>query len=158
MPSVPLPSSAGPELCVVARRNDSLGTRGRVTAFAAVAAVSLGVAGAFVIAGAWVVLPWSLLELGVLAAAFVCLERRAKDWERLTVLGDRVIVERMHAGRVDRCEWNRSWLQVERATSATGRCDRIVLRSAGQACEFGADLGDDARRDLLQQLARLASR
>ena len=155
MSAVPLPSSVEPELCVVARRNDSLGTRGRCTAFCAVAGVSLTLGIAFVLAGAWLVLPWSLLEIGVLAAAFVCLERRSRDWERLTVQGDRVIVEHVHGGRVQRREWNRHWLRVETPAGRDGKPARILLRSGGEACEFGAELADDARGDVARRLRRL---
>ena len=155
MSAVPPPPSVEPELCVVARRNDSLGTRGRCMAFCAVAGVSLALGLAFVVAGVWLVLPWSLLEIGVLAGAFVCLERRARRWERLTVQGDRVIVERMHGGRVDRREWNRHWLRVETPAGVDGKPMRIVLRSGAEACEFGAELADDARGDVARRLRRL---
>jgi uncharacterized membrane protein len=156
MSAVPSPA-VEPELCVVARRNDSLGTRGRRVAFCAVAATSLTLGIAFVVAGAWLVLPWSLLEIAVLAAAFVCVERRSRDWERLTVQGDRVIVERVHGGRLDRREWNRRWLRVETPAGVDGRAARILLRSAGEACEFGAALADDARGDVARRLRRLTA-
>jgi uncharacterized membrane protein len=155
MPVVSLPPSVEPEFCVVARRNDSLGTRGRCMAFCLVAAVSLMLGIAFVLAGAWLVLPWSLLEISVLAGAFVCLERRARDWERLTVQGDRVIVERMQGGRVHRREWNRHWLRVETSAGLDGQPARILLRSAGDACEFGAELPAEARGTVARDLRRL---
>jgi len=157
MPAVPLPPSVEPELCVVARRNDSLGTRGRCMAFCAVAGLSLTLGIAFVVAGAWLVLPWSLLEIGVLAAAFLYLERRARDWERLTVQGDRVIVERARGGQLDRREMNRHWVRVDIADARDGKPARILLRSAGEACEFGAELAADARGEVARRLRRLTA-
>jgi uncharacterized membrane protein len=155
LPVVPLPSSAEPELCVVARRNDSLGARGRWTAFCMVAATSLALGAAFVVAGAWPVLPWSLVEIGALGVAFVCLERRAGEWERLIVQGDRVIVERVRGGAVVRREWSRYWLRVDTAPGRHGGPLRVMLRSAGEECEFGAALADDERRDVASRLRRL---
>jgi uncharacterized membrane protein len=156
MPVVPLPSSAvEPELCVLSRRNDSLGTRGRRTAFCLIAAVSLALGIGFVVAGAWPVLPYSLVEISVLAGAFACLERRARDWERLTVDGERVIVERVRGGQVDRREWNRQWVRVETTAGRDGLPTRMVLRSAGQACEFGAALAARRRGEVAQALRRL---
>jgi uncharacterized membrane protein len=151
VPVAPLSSSSvEPEFCVVARRNDSLGARGRRTAFCLVAGASLALGVAFVVAGAWPVLPWSLAEITVLGVAFACLDRRSRDWERLTVQGDSVVVERMRGGRLVRREWSRYWLRVE-AGSARG----LLLRSGADACEFGAELPAEARGEVVAQLRRL---
>lgn len=156
MPAVSMPPShVEPELCVTARCNDSLGTRGRRIAFCLVAGMSLALGLGFVAVGAWLVLPYSLLEITVLAAAFVCLERRARDWERLIVQGERVIVERVRGGRVDRREWNRRWLRVQTTPARPGAPARIVLASEGQALEFGAALAEERRGALARQLRSL---
>jgi uncharacterized membrane protein len=156
MPAVSMPPfHVEPELCVVARCNDSLGTRGRRIAFGLVAGVSLALGLGFVVAGAWLVLPYSLIEITVLAAAFICLERRAHEWERLIVEGERVIVERARGGKVHRREWNRRWLQVQTTAGRDGEPARMVLASEGQACEFGAALAQDRRGEVARQLRRL---
>jgi uncharacterized membrane protein len=85
---------AEPLFSVVARRNNSLDRRERWMVFGALAAVSLGVALLFALAGAWPVLLYSFLELAVLGFAFRHVDMRADDWERLTIAGDRVVVER----------------------------------------------------------------
>ena len=43
-----------------------------------------------------------LAALGILAGAFHYIERRAMEWERLTVSGDRVIVERCNGSTRER--------------------------------------------------------
>ena len=126
--------------------------------FGLLAGVSLALAAGFVIVGAWPVLPWSLLEIGALAVAFVVLQRRAHDWERLTVAGDRVILERVRSGRSDRREWNRHWLRVETTTGPDGRPGRMLLRSAGEACEFGSLLAEEARGEVARRLRGLTGR
>jgi len=156
MPVAPQsPSRVEPDLCVVARCNDSLGSRGRRTAFCLVAAVSLALGAGFAAAGAWPVLPYSVLEITALAVAFVCLERRAREWERLTVEGDRVIVERARAGRVERQDWNRRWVRVETTSGQDGEPGRIRLHSGGRTWDFGATLPAPRRGELARQLRRL---
>jgi uncharacterized membrane protein len=154
----PPPYVPDAQLCVVARRNDALGPRGRWTAFALVASVSLGFGAGFVAAGAWPVLPWSVLEVVVLAIAFACIARRAGDWERLTVDGDRVIVERQRAGRLERCEWNRRWLHVAVTSDERGRPKHVLLEGGGRSVEFGALLRAEACSEVAQQLRRLVAR
>ena len=103
---------AAPDYCVTSRRNDSLGSKGRWRIFAALCGVSFGLALTFAALGAWPVLPYSGLEMGVLFWAFRWLERHAADWEKVSVHGDRVIVERQRAGVLTRREFNRFWTRL----------------------------------------------
>jgi uncharacterized membrane protein len=158
MPELPLPPPpADPEYCVVSRPNGSLDTRQRWGAFLMLACVSLTVAAAFVVAGAWPVLPYSALELIALATAFVIIERRARDWERITVAGDRVIVERVRGGRQQLREFNRRWLKVDVDEQGLGREPHITLRFAGEAMEFGAALNPTRRVEVAKALRRLTA-
>jgi len=158
MPELSLPPPpADPEFCVVARHNASLDARQRWQVFLLLAFVSLTVALSFVVVGAWPVLPYSALELLALAAAFVVIERRARDWERLTVAGDRVIVERMHRGRREQREFNRQWLQVDVREQGFAHEPRLTLRFAGEAMEFGAALQPVRRVEVAKALRRLVA-
>ena len=103
MSSVALPPlPADLEYCVVARRNDSLGRRPRWQVFGALAAVSLVLAATFAAVGAWPVLPYSVLEIVLLGCAFYYVERRAGDWERLSIAGDRVVLRHVERNPVRR--------------------------------------------------------
>jgi len=157
-PQCPVQCSVEGEYCVVARRNDSLGACGRRLAFGLAAGVSLVLGTAFVAAGAWPVLPWSLVEIAALAGALAYVERRAHDWERLTVNGDRLIVERMSAGRLWRREWNRHWVRVTAGPRTGRRGPVLLLQAGGEACEFGGLLADDARHEVKRALTRLTAR
>jgi uncharacterized membrane protein len=139
----------------VACRNDSLGTRRRWQVFGALALASLGLAVGFALAGAWLVLPYAMLEVGVLAVAFACFEQHAGDWERLSVLGDRVVVERDVAGRRERREFNRFWLRVEVSERGMSRAPHVTLHSAGVACPFGEALPARERMAVARDLRRL---
>jgi len=156
MPGVALPPlPAEPEFCVVARWNLSLPARDRWRIFGVLATFSLLLASAFVAAGAWPVLPYSVLELAVLAFAFRYFERRATSWERLTVSGDRVIVERGAKGALTRREWNRRWLRVETSDARLGRAGRLYLCFGRERWEFGDALPQEAREAVARDLKRL---
>ena len=150
LPPVPVESL----FSVVSRRNSSLARRERWAAFGLAAAASFAVALAFVVAGAWLVLPYSALEIALLGAAFVWVERRAGDWERVTVAGDRVIVERAGRGRLDRREFNRWWLRIE-LDDARAREPQLLLRYAGEAMDFGSALPPARRVEVARALRRL---
>jgi len=143
------PSFAETEFCVESRRIDSLGTRGRGVAFGTLATASAVVALAWSAAGAWVVLPFAIVEITLVAAAFVVAERRAGDWERLVVAGDRVIVERSQGGRLTRRELNRWRTRIETARRS------LVLYSAGERVAFGGLLEPRERAATGRDLRRL---
>ena len=107
-------------------------------------------------AGAWPVLPYSLLEIGVLACAFAWCERHAEDWERLTVAGDRVVVEQARGSKRERREFNRYWLRVEVERGRNRPASpRVVLRGGGASCEFGHALPAQERLAVARELRRL---
>ena len=149
------PLSTEPEFCVVSRRNDSLGSRWRWRLFASVCVVSFGLALGFAAFGAWMVLPYSALEMAVLYLAFRWFERHASDWERVSVCGDRVIVERERAGVRSRQEFNRYWARVEMEEGAFNRPPRLTLRFAGQGVCFGDGLPVTERAIVARDLRRV---
>jgi uncharacterized membrane protein len=146
--------STEPEFCVVSRRNDSLGTCWRWRLFASLCVVSFGLALGFAAFGAWMVLPYSALEMAVLYLAFRWIERHAADWERVSVCGDRVVVERECAGVRTRREFNRFWVRVEMEEGGFSRPPRLTLRFAGEGVPFGADLPAEERAAVARELRR----
>jgi len=158
MPDVTLPPLAvEPEFCVVSRWNVSLTAAARWRIFGGLAGFSLGLALLFALAGAWMVLPYSMLEIAVLAGAFYAVGRRAGDWERLTVAGDRMIVERSKGGRQTRREWNRPWVRTEMADERFGHRGRLVLRCGTERWEFGEALPEVERVAVAREIRRLVS-
>jgi uncharacterized membrane protein len=154
IPSLP----AEPEFCVLSRRNDSLGSRWRWRLFASLCAVSFGLALGFAAFGAWLVLPYSALEMAVLYVAFRWIDRHASDWERVSVSGDRVIVERERGGVQSRREFNRYWTRVEVEDDGFNRTPRLTLRFAGQSVALGEELSAADRRTLARDLRRVLAK
>ena len=100
--------------------------------------------------GAWLILPFAGLEVGALYLAFRVLDRRANDYEFLTIDGDRLVVEQKKQGRLTRFEGNRLWAQVV----VRRQCERVefAVRYHGREIEFGTFLSDEARSHAAQSL------
>ncbi len=145
--------------CVSSQRHDSLGARGRRRVFAALCAFSVGLALTFAAFGAWLVLPYSMLEMVVLFLAFSWIGRHAGDWERLRVDGDRVVIECKRGGVVSRHEFNRCWTRLEADRGHSGRLRRLAICSAGKRVPVGDDLSAAERNVVEKNLRRaLAAR
>ena len=93
-----------------------------------------------------------MLELACLAAAFAWLERRARDVDRLTLVGDRVVVEQERGGRAIRREFNRQWVRVEVDRERWTREPRLVLRSGRDALRFGETVPASERMALARRI------
>jgi len=136
----------------IARRNNSLSSTGRLLVFAFIFTVSVGIACAFAVLGAWLILPFAGLEMAVLYWAFRYVDRHAADYERIAISGDRVGVEIGEAGRTRSHELSRSWARVV----LDGDGGRLALRSHGREVEIGRHLSNAQRialaRDLGSQL------
>ena len=97
---------------LTAKRNNSLTTAGRCLIFGFIFVVSFGISMAFAAFGAWLVLPFAGLEMLVLFLAFRYIERRSDDYERLTLNGDKLLLERVERGKLRQFEFSRYWVQV----------------------------------------------
>ena len=142
---------------MISRRHDSFGPRRRRLLFASLCAISFTFALVFAAFGAWMVLPYSALEMAVLFYAFRCFERHAGDWERVELAGESLIVESERAGKRSRQEFNRQWARVEVALSRAG-APRLAIRYAGRLLPIGQDLGPAEQVAMAHELKRLLGR
>ena len=135
---------------LVARRNNSLGPGGRRGVFAFIFVVSVGIAAAFAVLGAWLILPFAGLEMLVLYLAFRYVDRHAADYELIAIDGDRVEVESFEGGRRRRHEFNRQWARLV----VVGDGERVALRSHGRELEIGRFVGAERRLEIARELGR----
>jgi uncharacterized membrane protein len=142
----------GPGFTLVARRNNSLTASGRFLVVGSLVAVSLTISLGFVAFGAWPVLPFWGLEMLGLCVAFHIVGRHADDYERISIWGDRVLIESSEARRRTRHEFNRHWARLVVQPAAAGRHARVALRSHGREVEFGRHLTDDQRLEVARAL------
>lgn len=139
---------------LVARRNDSLSPRGRRAFLLSIFAVSLSVAVFWAVQGAWYILPFAVLEMAVLFAAFKIVEWHAGDFESVSIDGDRVLVERHDRGRTTRHSFDRHWAQVIVSHEGPGGRCALRMRSHGREVRFGEFLTDQQRLQVAAELRR----
>jgi uncharacterized membrane protein len=142
------------EYCQTTTRNVSLSRAGR-RLFLGLIFLNTGVlAIAWAIAGAWPILPFAGLELGLLAYAFHYVGKFDGDYERLTIDGSLVAVESCERGVVRRTSFNRAWVRLLMIEQGN-RC-YLSLKYEGQEFRLGKLMSDEQRsawgRELRKQI------
>ena len=106
----------------------------------------------FAFAGAWMILPFSGLEVLALGWALYYVSCHANDYECIVISGSSMVVEIRNHRAVRRVEFQRYWVHVVvLPASLQGRC-RVWVRARGQEAELGKFVNDDERMALASQL------
>jgi uncharacterized membrane protein len=138
------------------KRNCSVSPRQFVGFYVSLALVSIAIATSLFLNGAWLVLPFTGIELTVVGVAFVIYARHAVDFERIRLYRNRLLIEQMNAAELTQFEFNPRWVRVE--TGATPR-DPLTIVSRGQTVRIGQHLAQHRRKqfaaDLQASLRRL---
>jgi len=124
-------------------RNCVMTPRQLLGAFVVVGAGTLVVSSAWALSGAWLVIPFMLLEIGALALAFVVYCRHARDHERITLEPGRVCVEVVRGSKSNHQAISRDWLRCQFDDSRRGL---VRLVSAKQELEVGQFVDQVGRR------------
>lgn len=134
------------------RHCSSLNWRLLCLVFGSLAVLSVLVAAIFAAAGAWLIIPFAGLEIVALGIAARWSLRRAGDFERLALDGDRILVEIREQGLSQQFEFNRCWARL-----VTGDAGTVALRSHGREIVVGRFCGEESRQVLVRELrSRLA--
>jgi len=131
------------------RHAGSLELRTYALVFGSLGLLSLVIAGGFAAAGAWLIIPFAGLEVAALMTAAAVFLRRAGDFERVAVCGDRILVEVRERGLAEQFEFHRGWARV-----VTGKSGMPALRSHGRTVEIGRYCGEEGRQQLARELQR----
>ncbi|TNF59195.1 MAG: DUF2244 domain-containing protein [Burkholderiales bacterium] len=132
------------------RRRCAVSPSQLASVFAMLGTASLLVAGFFWMQGAVLVMPFAVLELLALAAAFVVHARHATDGESVVLEGGRLVIESESAGVVRRCEFDRDRVRL----NTSGRQVLVEVRAGAQAVQIGRHLRSDLRPVLLSEMRR----
>ena len=137
------------------RPNCSLPWRGVVRFYCAILAVSLGIAIAFALNGAWLILPFAGLEMLVLGAALYAVARRSASWQAISIGADSVDVVDYGLGHEQRQSFQRAWAKViHQRAPIKGYPSRLLIRSHGRSVEVGGYLNEQEKQTLARDLNR----
>jgi uncharacterized membrane protein len=133
------------------KRNCAVSPRQFVWFYMSLASFSLFIAFMLVLCGAWLVLPFTGIELLAVGVAFAMYARHAVDYERVRLYPNRLVIEQVSAEDVTQFEFNPRWVRVE--PGATPR-DRIKLVSRGETIMIGQHLAHYRRVEFANELRR----
>jgi uncharacterized membrane protein len=136
------------------QRNCSVSPAQLVAVYFTLCFVSLGISGFFWTLGATLVLPFALLEVAALGAAFLAYARHATDGELIVLRDGRLLVELECGGKLERSEFLGGWVRVE-----PGAYDKslIELTGQGKTVRVGRFIRPELRPALAREI-RLALR
>lgn len=137
------------------KRNCAVSPRQFVWFYASLALFSVAIALLLVVCGAWLVLPFTGIELLAVGAAFVVHARHAVDYERIRLYPNRLVIEQMSGQRLTQYEFNPRWVRIERGVTPR---DPIKVVSRGQAVVVGVHLAQYRRASFASELRAALAR
>jgi len=117
--------------------------------YASLCVVSLGIAVFFWVQGAKLVLPFAWLELAAVGLAFLAYARHAADGERISLQGQRLVVELESGGQLQRTEFDPDWVRVE---PRGGGRSLIEVSGKGRSVSVGRFVRPELRPLLAQEI------
>ena len=142
------------EYCQTTKRNVSLSRAGRRLFLGLIFLITGVLAMAWAIAGAWPVLPFAGIELGLLVYAFHYLGEFDGDFERLTIAGSTLTLEVCERGVTSQMNFNRHWVHLVCLENGS-RC-YLGLLYQGHKFRLGKLMNDEQRsawgRELRKQI------
>ena len=131
------------------KRNCSITPAQLVTLYISLCVLSLGVATLFWLQGARMIMTFAWLELLAVGTAFVVYARHARDGEKITLAGPRLVVELENGGRTERAEFAREWVRVE---PRSGDGSLIEVSGQGRSVVVGRHLRPELRPELAREI------
>lgn len=140
----------------IARPNCSLTPTQRRGLIALILAASFVINTAFLLAGAWLVIPFAGLELFLLFLALRAIDGQAGDHESIHLDDDHLIVSTRQSAALFSHRFQTAWARVTLEPD-DGREPLVCIRSHGHCAHVGRLLTLDQRRQLFSDLSsRLA--
>lgn len=141
---------------IILQPNASWSWRANLWFLYALTGVSFTIALGFLIDGAWIILPYSGLEVSALALAIYLAVRRCHMQEVITVSEHEVRIERGYRQPVEHWQYHRLWSRfLVKKPRHPWRRTVIAIRSHGDELEIGSFLNDPDKRVLIDQLKRV---
>jgi uncharacterized membrane protein len=122
-----------------------------VRLFLLLAMMPLLVAIGFTLLGLWMVFPFVGLELLGLGYAFYTIDRHAGDFESISIVDDRLVVEKHNMQQTRQFVLNTYWAKLVLSYMPNGNL-QLYLRSQGKDLEIGNFMNNEQRCALAEQL------
>lgn len=133
----------------VLKKNCALRPSQLIAVFTSLASLSVLISAYWAFQGAWVVVPFALLECSALALAFVLYARHSTDREEVSLNEAELVVERLVGSRMTRVVLPRCWLKVQFDQEGAG----LVLCQAGPVeVLLGQFVDRESRQRFYQEL------
>lgn len=133
--------------------NCSLSPTVSMLVYGGVGLLAMLVALRFAMLGAWMVLPFTLLEVGLLAWVTVRLTRQQQQVEMISIANGEVHIVRRNRRGTHEWRYPHYWVKVVlKHTRARNHPTRLLLRSHGKETEVGHWLTEDERLRLAEEL------
>lgn len=146
----------GKEGTILLQPNNSMSWRVNLLLFGAMTVLSMTIATGFFIAGAGVILPFSLLELlALFTGTYYCLWQRQRK-ELITFDEHEVIVQKGFYRPQATHRYHRLWCQlIIRRPAHPWKTPAVLLRSHGKELELGSFLNQQDKVVLIERLELL---
>lgn len=116
------------------KRNCSFSPKQVGLFYLSIVSFSLLVAGYFLLIGVWMIIIFTSIEILALTIALYVYSRHALDYEKITIVGKQLLVERSWGGKLELTEFNTVWTKL--VHKKDGRRD-LVLVSASKELPIG---------------------
>lgn len=137
------------------RPNRSMDWKSTVRIYLLILSVSVLIATGFALMGLWMIVPFTGMEMLLLAGAFYLCALRSRDYELIAVDENYISIEKEHGASGGRIRFQRHWARVDLEQPACrNQPSRLVVRSHGRSEEIGLCLNEEEKRHLARQLQR----
>ncbi|MBA60003.1 MAG: hypothetical protein CMQ40_12640 [Gammaproteobacteria bacterium] len=140
---------------IILRPNNSLTWKINLVLLLAVMIVSLSIALGFLIAGAWVILPFSILELMFISICVYYSARQCALQEVIRISELEISIESGFKKPSMKKTYQRVWSKFfVRPSARKGDLDQLVIRSHGRELEIGSFLSREDKAELVLHLRK----
>jgi uncharacterized membrane protein len=137
--------------------NLSLSWKNNIHIFLVISLLTLLVSSYFIFMGGWLILPFSALELLLIATSSYMFFRHYNQCEVIRFTDDKIIIELGKNSPEIYSEFQRHWSKIHIQNSEHYDIPRVTIKSHGNEAELGAFLGHDEKMKLIQALEDITS-
>ncbi|MDH5485628.1 MAG: DUF2244 domain-containing protein [Gammaproteobacteria bacterium] len=137
--------------------NLSMSWKNNIHIFMIISILTIIISTYFVLLGGWLVLPFSGLELILIATSSYMFFKHYNRCEVIRFTEDTIIIEQGKYTAEEYSEFQRHWSKIHIQNKGPHDIPRVSIKSHGIEKEFGTFLGYDEKMALIQTLEEMTS-